>query len=198
MTLQVAIILAAFAFTHTINVIGLEAVGAANYVLMAIIFLPFIIVFFWAIKDVQPALWSSVPPTPDINTLISVVLYNMMGFSAPAAVAAEVIDPNKNFPRSIIISIVLIVCNYFLPLFMLMTVGGSCWALWASGYFSTAAGIVAGPFMSDWIVAAAFISQITIMYPPILLHPLPFITHPSGFQTPLPSHAQPPPCLTSA
>jgi len=161
---QVAIVLVAYAFTHTINLIGLEAVGAANYVLMALIFLPFIIVMFWAIRDVQPSLWGKVPATNDINTLISVILYNMMGFSAPAAVAAEVIDPNKNFPRSIIISIVLIICNYFLPLFMLVTVGGSCWALWTTGYFATAAGIVAGQFMSDWIVAAAFISQITIMY----------------------------------
>jgi hypothetical protein len=83
--------------------------------------------------------------------MIGIVIYNMLGFSLPGNMAGSVQNPKRNFPLAMLISIVLIILNYFLPVLLVSAVplpalqGTPRWSEWQLGYFSLAAQQVLSP-----------------------------------------------------
>jgi amino acid transporter len=85
--------------------------------------------------------------------MIGIILYNMLGFSLPGNMAGSLQNPKRNFPLSMLISIILIIANYILPVLIVAAVplpslqGVPRWSEWQLGYFSLAADKVYSLFL---------------------------------------------------
>lgn len=90
---------------------------------------------------------------PLVRSMIGIILYNMLGFSLPGNMAGSLQNPKRNFPLSMLISIILIIANYILPVLIVAAVplpslqGVPRWSEWQLGYFSLAADKVYSLFL---------------------------------------------------
>lgn len=158
------LVLVTFLFVWILNVIGLTAVGALNYVLLLIVLAPFIILMGISCKELHPHHWIEGPQGSfDLGAFASILLYNLMGFSAPASCVGEVEDPQNVFPKGMFYSVLVIMVNYLLPVFLITGASKPDWSQWQAGYFTTAAGAIGGRALLIFMTVGAVISQLSVL-----------------------------------
>lgn len=102
---------------------------------------PFIILTIAGIPMIEPSVWLQTPP--DISSvnwaiIISITCWNTSGFDQMGTIVKDLKKPETNFPKGIIMSLVLIVLTYVLPLFVLVCANQD-YQHWEEGYFPTVA-----------------------------------------------------------
>ena len=99
---------------------------------------------FWHGFRLHPAVqWGGVHSQAGIALAIQVGLWNYMGWDNAATVAEEVENPQRNYPRAMIWSTLLVAVSYLLPLGA-MAVAGISTASFATGDWTDVAGCWAG------------------------------------------------------
>ena len=115
------------------NLRGAKSVGDSSVGMFVLLLAPFVVVIALAIWKVflHPAaagisfparLRSSVAllnvsvASPSLSGAIAVALWNYMGWDNASTVAQEVEDPQRNYPRAMLISAALVAATYILPL----------------------------------------------------------------------------------
>lgn len=156
------IMLLSFASNYT----GAQMQGAMSYVIIAMVFLPFVILIFYSCTRFTSDWTQTLPPAAlDLNSMIGLVIYNMLGFSLPGNMAGSVQNPKRNFPLAMFIAIVLIIANYFLPVLLVAAAplpslqASPRWSEWQLGYFSLAAQQVAGNWLASWVSVSSVLAS---------------------------------------
>jgi amino acid transporter len=117
------------------NLRGAKAVGQSSVVLFCMLFAPFLVmavVGLWKWHGHGSGALMQPVTSRDMATAISVCMWNYMGWDNASTVAQEVDNPQRNYPRAMIGSAVLVAITYMLPV---LAVG--------------LAGLAAGQFSSD-------------------------------------------------
>ena len=153
LALKVAIVLIATLW----NLRGAKAVGVGSVRLMAVSLSPFVLLIgiaLWRIMH-NGAHFESMgfSPTRDLGTALSVTLWNYMGWDNASTIAQEVEDPQRNYPRAMLVSALAVMLVYMLPLLAVWAFGIPS-ARFTTGAWADAAGLIAGSWLAFAVVIA--------------------------------------------
>ena len=140
-----------------LNVRGIRLVGLASIVFTIIVLAPFAVMVGVGAPQVQPASWLLRTDTIDWALLLSILLWNTSGWDNAGCCAAEVANPNRVYPRAMILTVLLVTIVYLLPLAVGVGVDTN-WAEWKEGYFPKVAAQIGGPWLGTWLTIVGLIS----------------------------------------
>lgn len=168
-----------------INYMGLEIVGSMSMVICLVSLSPFLILCVAGIPKVDPQRWFETTtgdeiemdenglgnegwlPLPNLGGVLwrpflNNLFWNLNSFDSAANFAGEVENPGTVFPRAMFFSLFLVVAAYFLPLLIAIGASESSRSDWTDGYLAKVCTDVIGPWLGDWTVFAAGISNIAL------------------------------------
>jgi len=139
------------------NLYGAKAVGNGSVMLGVLLLSPFaVITIFALLRHLTP---SPAPLTKgDFFTGVLVAMWNYMGWDNASTVANEVENPQKTYPRVMMLTLVAILISYVIPV-------AAVWHsrlrpdLWTTGSWAKIASIVAGPWLGVALVSAALVAE---------------------------------------
>jgi amino acid transporter len=167
-----AIAVGVIALIGYINVRGIQAVGAVStvlevFVLAAVAALCVIAATKWQHNPFVPLVPPHVPSFQVFGAGLALGLWLYSGYEQVSSVAEEVENPQRNYPRALAIVVPLSMATYFLPtMFSLAAMGD--WQKWHTGYFSTAAQLIGGPWLSLAITVAALVTNLALLNATVL------------------------------
>jgi amino acid transporter len=139
------------------NLRGAVAVGRGSERMMAVSLSPFVILIglaIWhAFKHGATIASGGAPLSADLGGAVSVALWNYMGWDNASTIAQEVEDPQRTYPRAMLISAVVVMCVYILPLLAVWIVGIPA-AQFSTGAWVDAAMVLGGPALAIAVVLA--------------------------------------------
>jgi amino acid transporter len=145
------------------NLRGAPAVGAGSMVLFALLLAPFVVFValgVWCGFTLHPVVqWSEPASTSTLSTAVLVAMWNYMGWDNASTVAQEVENPQRNYPRAMIGSTVLVAVTYILPL-VAMALAGLSGDSFSTGDWMTAATAIGGPILGLAVVVGGSITGI--------------------------------------
>lgn len=149
------------------NLFGARAVGDGSTLMGVVMLSPFVIITVMALLR-HGALSATAPASApvrgdgDILGGIIVAMWNYMGWDNASTVAEEVEDPQRTYPRVMMIALAAIVISYIIPVAVVWNTGLSFTA-WSTGSFSSIGSLVAGPWLGLAVVVGAMISIFGIL-----------------------------------
>jgi amino acid transporter len=152
------------------NLRGAPAVGEDSVGLFVLLLAPFAVftVFgFWRWFTVHPQVQWGISGSgrgsgfggAAFSTAVLVAMWNYMGWDNASTVAQEVENPQRNYPRAMIFSIILVAVTYILPL-AAMALAGLSAESFSTGDWTTAAAAIGGPLLGLAVVAGGAISGV--------------------------------------
>jgi amino acid transporter len=137
------------------NLWGAPAVGDGSVWLSILLLSPFVLFValgFWHGLTLHSTIqWSSPASSAALSTAVLVAMWNYMGWDNASTVAQEVHNPQRVYPRAMILSTVLVATTYILPL-AAMAFAGLAVSHFETGDWITAAAQIGGPWLG-WTVA---------------------------------------------
>jgi amino acid transporter len=140
------------------NLFGAKAVGNSSVVVGLLLLSPFVLVTLFALaRHVTPA-HSSAAIKGDFLTGLLVAMWNYMGWDNAATVANEVENPQKTYPRVMMLALAAIFLSYVIPV-------AAVWRthipqdVWNNGSWASIAGMVVGPWLGVVLVATAMLAE---------------------------------------
>jgi amino acid transporter len=132
------------------NLRGAPAVGEDSmglFVLLLAPFAAFVVLGLGRWLTVHPAVqWSQPASESALSTAVLVAMWNYMGWDNASTVAQEVENPQRNYPRAMIASIILVAVTYILPL-AAMALAGLSVETFSTGDWASAATALGGTGM---------------------------------------------------
>jgi amino acid permease len=110
------------------NLTGARSVGRGSIVLFCLLLSPFVVLIVVALMRwgghgagalLQPV------SAPDLSVALAVTMWNYMGWDNASTIAQEVDDPQRNYPRTMLLAAVLVAVTYILP-----STGAGCRSRW--------------------------------------------------------------------
>ena len=146
------------------NIAGIRAVGDGSSILMFLLLAPFAVMAVYAFAHAPGgptlgALGNAGARKLDMLGALSVAMWNYMGWDNASTVAGEVEDPQRNYPRAMLISATLVAFTYLVPV-AAAAVGGIDPSSWSTGAWAQAAGALAGRWLELCVVAGGMICGI--------------------------------------
>ena len=145
------------------NLLGAPRVGKDSVWMSAVLLSPFAILCLLCVGRAvmtHPAVhWGESSAGAGLSTAILVALWNYMGWDNASTVAQEVEDPQRNYPRAMIASVIVVAVAYVLPLTALALAGFSA-ANFSTGDWATAARSIGGPALALAVVAGGCITGV--------------------------------------
>ena len=143
------------------NLRGAPSVGNGSMALFVLLLAPFaalVALGLWRGFTLHPAVqWSTAPSQAGIATAIQVAMWNYMGWDNASTVAGEVRNPQRNYPKAMIWSTVLVAVTYLLPLGA-MALAGVSTARFSTGDWTDVAVLLGGPILGLAVIAGGAIS----------------------------------------
>jgi amino acid transporter len=114
----------------------------------------------WGISAAGPAVpfWAG----PGFSTAVLVAMWNYMGWDNASTVAQEVENPQRNYPRAMIVSTILVAVTYILPL-AAMALAGLSAESFSTGDWADAARTIGGPGGTGALLGLAVIGGGAVM-----------------------------------
>jgi amino acid transporter len=145
------------------NLRGAPSVGNGSVALFVVLLAPFAVFVamgLWHGVTLHPMVqWSQPASDSALSTAILVAMWNYMGWDNASTVAQEVENPQKNYPRAMIVATILVAVTYILPL-AAIAVSGISVDSFTTGDWMTAARTIGGPLLGLAVVAGGAISGI--------------------------------------
>ncbi len=147
------------------NLFGAKAVGDGSVLLGVLLLSPFIAITVVALF--RHSAFAAHTATAAVNkdgflTAIIVAMWNYMGWDNASTVAGEVENPQKTYPRVMMITLVVIVISYMIPI-AAVWVTHLAPAEWSTGSWSKIAGMVVGPWLGAALLIGSMISTFGIV-----------------------------------
>jgi len=145
------------------NLRGAPAVGKDSVTLFVVLLAPFAVFVtlgLWHGFTLHPVIqWSQPASQSALSTAVLVAMWNYMGWDNASTVAQEVENPQRNYPRAMIATTILVAVTYVLPLTAVAMAGFSVNSF-ATGDWMTAAQSVGGPLLGIAVVVGGAITGI--------------------------------------
>ena len=113
----------------------------------------------FAFSPVTPLLSPGKLLGPVIAAAIPVVLWNYMGWDSISTIAGEMDNPCRDYPRALLISVLLISGVYVVPSLVALALLGTETFPWTTGSWSAAAEHIVGPWLGKFTSAMALPAQ---------------------------------------
>jgi amino acid transporter len=144
------------------NLRGAPAVGEGSVALFVILLSPFAVLVAaagWHGMHLHGnAAWrSNAAGGEGFSTAILVALWNYMGWDNASTVAREVDNPQRNYPRAMLLATVVVALSYVIPL-AAMAFAGMDISQFTTGSWADAAAKLAGPWLGAAIVLGGAIT----------------------------------------
>jgi amino acid transporter len=143
------------------NLRGAPSVGDGSVGLFLLLLSPFaifVVLALWRGFVHHPLVqWNHSTSESALKTAVLVAMWNYMGWDNASTVAKEVENPQRNYPRAMIGSALLVAFTYLLPL-VAMAIAGLSSEGFSTGSWVDAAASVGGPTLGYAIVAGGTIS----------------------------------------
>ena len=154
--------LALIAFCCLWNLRGAPAVGEGSIALFVALLAPFAVLVGAAVWHGwhlhTHSVWTSAPTGGDgLSTAILVALWNYMGWDNASTVAKEVDNPQRNYPRAMLLSAAVVALSYVIPIAAVGFAGMEV-AQFTTGSWTDAATHFAGPWLGIAIVLGGTIT----------------------------------------
>ena len=144
------------------NLRGAKAVGEGSVGMFTVLLAPFVVLVaagFWKGLTGHPdgvvshalTLLRAPVAAPSFAGALSVALWNYMGWDNASTVAQEVDNPQRNYPRAMLISAALVAVTYILPL-AAVAVAGIPADQFSTGAWTDAARTIVGPGLAFAVV----------------------------------------------
>ncbi|HEY6967907.1 MAG TPA: APC family permease [Candidatus Angelobacter sp.] len=146
------------------NLFGSRAVGNGSILLGALLLTPFVVIVCLALVR-HGSLYSATAAPPsqgDWLTAVIVAMWNYMGWDNASTIAGEVEDPQKTYPRVMMIALAAIVLSYVIPVAVV-------WGthiqpgFWSAGSWAAIAALLGGPWLGFILVLGSMISTFGIV-----------------------------------
>jgi amino acid transporter len=150
------------------NLAGAKAVGTGSVMLGILLLSPFAAMVIWALVR-HPALDAStagaVSASAEHGGLLAgiiIAMWNYMGWDNASTVATEVENPQRTYPRTMIVALVAIMLSYAIPVAALWRMHFPP-ARWSTGSWADIASLIAGPWLGIAMAVAGMISSLGII-----------------------------------
>ncbi len=139
------------------NLFGAKAVGTGSILLGALMLSPFVLITVFALFR-HVTLGATPPAEGNLLTGILVAMWNYMGWDNASTVANEVENPQRTYPRVMLLTLAAIFVSYVIPVLAVWHLHVQA-EIWSTGSWASIASIVVGPWLGLTLVAAAMISE---------------------------------------
>ncbi|HYL78069.1 MAG TPA: APC family permease [Bryobacteraceae bacterium] len=142
------------------NLFGAKAVGDGSVLLGALLLSPFVLITIFALfrhTDLSASTGSATSTHPDLLAGIIVAMWNYMGWDNASTVAEEVENPQRTYPRVMMITLAAIVISYAIPVFAVSRTHVQP-SYWATGAWADIGAMIVAPWLGLMLVMAAMIS----------------------------------------
>jgi amino acid transporter len=151
--IKLAVVLACLVW----NLLGAKAVGNGSVLLGTLMLSPFVLITAFAFFR-HLTLGATPPPQGSFLTGVLVAMWNYMGWDNASTVANEVENPQKTYPRVMMLTLAAIVFSYVVPVLAVWHLHVQA-EVWTTGSWASIAAMVVGPWLGTTLVAAAMISE---------------------------------------
>jgi amino acid transporter len=170
-----------------INLRGSVRVGRVSVIAGSFVMLGFLAMSFASIPRIahipwQPFASEDTQGLGGLAVVISIALWNYIGWDNPSTVQGEVKDASRSYPRALALALPLVTLGYFVPL--LAALGASDWTAWTEGGWpqiaASAAGTV-GRWIAIWIALGGMVSALALFNALLLSYSrIPFVLASDG------------------
>lgn len=141
------------------NIAGIRAVGDGSTLLMVALLAPFAVLVVYALSHSHG--WPTLAGSARVGNLdllgaLSVAMWNYMGWDNASTVAGEVENPQKNYPRGMLITTALVTFTYLVPVGA-AAIAGIDPSSWSTGAWAQVGGALAGRWLEVAIVVGGMI-----------------------------------------
>jgi amino acid transporter len=139
------------------NLFGATAVGDGSIMLGILMLSPFVLITLFAFfRHITPG--STPPAQGSLLTGVLVAMWNYMGWDNASTVANEVENPQKTYPRVMLLALAAIFFSYVIPVLAVWHLHVQA-EVWSTGSWASIASMVVGPWLGVVLVGAAMISE---------------------------------------
>jgi amino acid transporter len=152
--------LAVIAACVLLNIAGVEVVSTTSFWLFLALSAPFAGIVVLAPFKHGALLHVVTAPTTTHITLIGgllVCMWNYMGWDNASTIATEVENPQRDYPRAMLLTVLIVSLSYIIPI-AAMWLTGLPPSAWETGSWADTAGMVSGPVLQVLLVLGGMIS----------------------------------------
>src|SRR5579871_2501233 len=139
------------------NLLGAKAVGTGSVLLGAVMLSPFVLITVYAFFR-HITVGTTPPAQGSLLTGVLVAMWNYMGWDNASTVANEVENPQKTYPRVMLLTLAAIFLSYVIPVLAVWHLHVQA-DIWATGSWASIATMVVGLWLGKALVGAALISE---------------------------------------
>ena len=157
-----------------LNIRGVNLVGSLFNALYWIQIIPIIIFIYYGLGMIDLSIYSTLhlPPETELQTAVVFALifglWNFSGYSGLASAADEIEDIETNYPKALIITLIVSVFAYVIPLMIGIAVDPN-WAQWDEAQLNLVALALGGTAFAWWFSIAAQTSNFGLINGEMLL-----------------------------
>jgi amino acid transporter len=148
-----------------LNIRGTRAVGNSSVVFSLLLLLPFAImvvmgmgkVFSHPTTVMHPFVPAGQSTFAAFSSGLYIVMWNYLGWDSISTIAGEIQEPQKLFPRALLIGLPLIILCYFLPALVGIAAQPDT-SQWGEGSWPSIAGLIGGPVLAAGIGLCGLLS----------------------------------------
>ncbi len=140
-----------------LNVLGVKLVGRTAVLFALALLAPFAVLVLVGLPHGHLVTPTSSEIGPALSAGLFVAMWNFLGWDSMSTVAAEVQDPQREFPKALLFAMLIVIGCYFLP----VLIGGLAVSdpkAWADGSWPTIAGMVGGRWLQIGVALMALLS----------------------------------------
>eukprot|EP01105_Mastigella_eilhardi_P017023 TRINITY_DN3914_c0_g1_i3.p1 TRINITY_DN3914_c0_g1~~TRINITY_DN3914_c0_g1_i3.p1 ORF type:complete len:593 (+),score=128.16 TRINITY_DN3914_c0_g1_i3:163-1779(+) len=145
------------ALVVAVNLVGVQIVGKASVGLLVIMLSPFVVMFCLAVPHLDFKMLVEFPSPAssiDVGLLVSVIMFNLMGWDFMGNVSGSARKPRRDVPLATSVALTLVLATYAVPLFSAISVVPA--DQYGDDLFTRAAGMLWGP-LEYMVEGAAFL-----------------------------------------
>ena len=139
-------------------------------------------IFDWNFNPTEPFVNPGQGVTSAFGVGLFVVMWNYLGWDGVSTIAGEMVNPRRDYPRMLMISVPLITACYFLPTFFGLASVGTEQVEWTAGAFTQIAEDVGGSWLGSFMAIAALVAAAGLFSSLLLsISRVPFVMGEDGY-----------------
>ena len=171
-----------------INWLGLPIVGRMSVIICGIAMSPFVLLTLIGVFQIHPERWFQLPDPIDRDTyqddpttstaggffpnfvaanvlwrpFLNNLFWNLNSFDSAASFSEDVENPGVAYPAAMKYAVVMVFAGYIFPLLVALGASDAPQGDWVDGYLATVTSKIVGPWLGNWTIFAAGISNIAL------------------------------------